>query len=107
MKNSRKQLIKARLAKVRTGLDQILDRLTPDLMEWAPAEGMRTVAGQLVEIMACEIPLVPRLKDGTDVSDDETNRMIGDSTSLDNLRRALIDTRQVTLGYLDSLSDGE
>ena len=76
-------------------------------MEWAPAEGMRTVAGQLVEIIAVEVPLVPRLKEGRQPTDPEVDAIIGDQHSLENLRRALIDVRQSTLEYLDSLTDDE
>jgi uncharacterized damage-inducible protein DinB len=76
-------------------------------MDWAPAEGMRTVAGQLVEILCVEVPLVPRLKEGHILSDPEVDAVIGDQHSLDNLLRTLIDVRARTLEYLDSLSDEE
>ena len=65
---------------------------------------MRTVAGQIVEITATEIQLIARLKDGRQISDDAAQKMIGDCGSLDTLRRGLIDVRQQTLAYLDSLS---
>ena len=74
-------------------------------MDWAPAEGMRTVAGQLVEIISVEAPLVPRLKEGRQLSDPEVDAIIGDQHNLENLRRALIDVRRDTLDYLDSLTD--
>ena len=48
MAHTRSALLKARLALVRRDLEEIVDRLTPDLLEWAPAEGMRTVSGQHV-----------------------------------------------------------
>ena len=104
---SRHELITARLAKVRRNLDQIVDRLTPDIMDWAPAEGMRTVSGQLAEILFIEIPLIGHLKDGEDMSDAAVDEIIGDSGSLDNLRRQLIAVRERTLSYLNSLSDIE
>jgi uncharacterized damage-inducible protein DinB len=47
------------------------------------------------------------LKDGKDISDAEVDDMIGDSTSLDNLKRVLISVRQETLDYLDTLSEAE
>jgi uncharacterized damage-inducible protein DinB len=106
-KQTQRTLVKARLTNVRRWLDSALRRVTPELMEWAPAEGMRTVAGQLVEIIAVETPLVPRLKEGRQLSDPEVDAIIGDQHSLENLRRALIDVRQGTLAYLDSLSDDE
>ncbi len=107
MKNTRHVLLKARLALVRRDLDAIVDRLTPDLMEWAPATGMRTIAGQIVEIAGTELQLIARLKTGRTLSDADAQEKIGDCGSLDNLRRALLALRQQTLDYLDSLSEAD
>jgi uncharacterized damage-inducible protein DinB len=107
MENTRHALLKARFALVRRDLDPIVDRLTPDLMKWAPAANMRTIAGQLVEIVATEMQLVARLKNGREISDPAALEIIGDGENLDNLRCALTDTRQQTLAYLDSLSETE
>ncbi len=107
MENSRHVLLQARLALVRRDLDPIVDRLTPDLLEWAPAAGMRTIAGQIVEIAATEIQLIARLKDGRQISDEAAQESIGDCADLDTLRRALAEIRQQTLGYLDTLSEAE
>lgn len=74
-------------------------------MDWAPAAGMRTVSGQIVEIAATELQLIARLKDGRAISDEAAAGIIGDCTDPDNLRRALVAFRQQTLGYLDSLSE--
>lgn len=100
---TQRALIKARMAHVRRWLDSVLRRLTPELMEWAPAEGMRTVAGQLAEIVEVEVPLVPRLKEGLQPSDPEIAAIVGEHT-LENLKRALVDVRNRTLEYLDSLT---
>src|SRR5580700_1722059 len=107
MPATRHNLLKARFALTRRLLNQILDRITPDMLEWAPAEGMRTVSGQLAEILCVELPLVPRLKEGKELTDAEADAIIGDCSSLENLRRKLIEVRQTTLDYLDSLSDSE
>jgi len=104
MENTRHLLLKARLSLVRRDLKPIVNRLTPDLMEWAPAKGMRTIAGQIVEIVATEMQLVTLLKEGRSISDAEAQEIIGDCKDLDNLRRALMDVRQQTFAYLDSLS---
>ncbi len=61
MKNTRHALLKARLALVRRDLDPIVTRLTPDLLTWAPAAGMRTISGQIVEIVATEMQLIALL----------------------------------------------
>lgn len=68
---------------------------------------MRTAAGQLVEIISVEVPLVPRLKEGRQPSDAEVDAVIGDQHSLENLLGRLVEVRQTTLDYLDSLSDEE
>lgn len=107
MENTRHVLLKARLALVRRDLTPIVERLTPDLMHWAPAAGMRTVAGQLVEIVATEMQLIALLKEGRQISDEEAQAMLGDCADLDNLRRALKDVRDQTLLYLGSLSEAD
>ena len=52
-----KELLKARFNLVRRDLNRVLDRLTDELLQWAPREGMRTVGGQLFEIAGKEIEL--------------------------------------------------
>lgn len=106
MQTNRHDLLKARLAIVRRDLDPILGLLDQEMMDWAPADGMRTIGGQLVEIVATEIQLVARLKDGRSLSDEEVARTIlGDCSSLENLKNALAEHRRRTLDYLDSLID--
>ncbi len=107
MKNTRHLLLKARLALVRRDLDPIMERLPPELLQWAPNKGMRTIAGQIVEIVATEIQLIALLRENHAISDSEAAEMIGDSGNLDNLRGALLTFRQQTLAYLDSLSETE
>lgn len=107
MTNSRTGLLKARFAWIRTNLDEIIDRITPEILDWAPAEGMRTVSGQLAEIAWAEIPLVPYLKDGVRMDEDAVDALIGDTGNLVNLRRCLNEVRGQTLGYLDSLTDAQ
>ena len=106
-KHTQRELVKARLAHVRRWLDSVVGRLTPELMDWAPAEGMRTVSGQLAEIVAVELSLVPYLKEGRPLSDAEAEQIVSDWHSLENLKRSLIDVRGRTLDYLDSLTDEE
>ncbi|MGC4043669.1 MAG: DinB family protein [Armatimonas sp.] len=107
MANTRSILLKARLGLVRRDLEDILGKLTPELLPWAPAEGMRTISGQLVEIVATELQLIALLKRGEHISDEAAAEIIGDCGNLENLRRAVSDFRQQTLDYLDSLSEAE
>jgi hypothetical protein len=104
---SRRALVKARLINVRQWLDSVLPRLTPEILDWAPAEGMRTISGQLVEIISVELSLVPRLKEGRQPSDPEIDAIIGDQSSLENLLQTLVEVRKGTLEYLESLTDDE
>ncbi len=100
-------LITARLSNVRGWLDTVLRRLTPESLEWSPAPGMRTVAGQLVEIIAIEAPLVPYLKTGHVLTEAEVEAIVGDAHNLNHLLQVLIAVRHNTLDYLKSLTQEE
>ncbi|RYX84467.1 DinB family protein [bacterium] len=102
--HSRHELLKARFNMVRQDLDPIVVRLKPELLNWAPASGMRTLGGQIVEIVATEIQLIERLHTNRELSDAEAQVMIGDTNDLDILRAALVSVRGQTLEYLDSLT---
>jgi uncharacterized damage-inducible protein DinB len=104
---TQRDIVKARLQNARDWFNSAAKRLTPEMADWAPAPGMRTVAGQLAEVLSVEIPLVPRLKEGRELTDDEWDAIIGDQHDLANLKSKLIEVRQNTLAYLDSLSDEE
>jgi uncharacterized damage-inducible protein DinB len=105
--HSRNELLKARLYLVRRDLEPIVARLSPELLEWAPAPNMRTLGGQIVEIVATEIQLVELLRTNRQLSDDEAATLIGDTTDLEVLQGALLTVRQQTLEYLDSLTPEE
>lgn len=47
--------VRAELGSVRAELLEAMDRVEDGFLDWAPSEGMRTVRGQLVEILATEI----------------------------------------------------
>jgi len=105
--HSRRELVRARLAVVRRDLDENLDRISDEMLDWAPAEGMRTVAGQLVEIVATEMQLITLLKEDRFIPDEDAKVIIGRCEDLPNLRRAVVEVRRETLNYLASLSDAE
>jgi len=105
--HSRHTLIKARLATVRRDLEESLGRLTADMMGWAPEERMRTVAGQLVEIVSTEMQLMTLLREDRWITDAEARTIIGDCDDLLNLRRAVDGVRKETLAYLSLLSEAE
>lgn len=102
-----RDLLLARLATTRTALDEVVAHLTPEVMTGSPRDGMRTVAGQLVEIAATEVQILARVKEQPVPSDDEVRARIGAYEDLATLRAFLRIVRNETLGYLDSLSDAQ
>lgn len=97
-------LLKNRLAVVRDDLDEVFARLTDDMLTWAPAPGMRTVQGQLSEIVGTEVQLKARIVHGQDLS---YQKFQDKSGSLAGLRSALDDERQDTIALIDSYSEGQ
>jgi len=104
MEKTRK-LIEARLAFVRKELAEVLNHLQQDFMTWAPAEGMRTVGGQLIEIAGSELQVLIVMKEGRYITDDEVKERLGDKDNLNILLDFLSRVRHETLAYLASLSD--
>lgn len=102
-----RDLIEARLAFTRADLDEVIGRLDQSMMAWAPRDGMRTIAGQLVEIASCEVQLIRQLRRVPAVTDADVRVMIGQPDDLAVLKRFLSSVREDTLGYLRSLSDEE
>jgi uncharacterized damage-inducible protein DinB len=104
---TQKEIIRGRLEYARGWLDSVLPRLDEAMLAWAPGEGMRTVSGQLVELIWAESYLVPALKEGKRLSDDEVAAIVGDENSLAGLKKALTEVRTQTLAYLETLSEDE
>lgn len=95
-----KTLIAARFHHVRRDLEEVVGRLNDELLPWAPLEGMRTVAGQLVEIAATEFQVISRLRGEPEISFSEAEDAVGDRTSLAHLVSQLRRAREETLTYL-------
>jgi uncharacterized damage-inducible protein DinB len=102
---SRRVVLEARLGRVRKDLDQAVGRLNQEMMDWAPRDGMRTVAGQLVEIIATEMQLVAELERASVPSDDQVREWLENWRELETLTKALNEVRAHTLEYLRSLSE--
>ena len=98
-------IIRGRLKTARWWLDSVLARLTPEMLPWAPVDGMRTLSGQLVEIIEVEAQLVPVLTTGKTLPDEEVAAIVGDPTSFEGLKQALSVVRARTLAHLDTLSE--
>lgn len=99
--------LKARLALVREDLDEVIGRLTEEMLPWAPTPGMRTVRGQLVEIACTEVMLMAWIREGKRLSWEEAEDLGEQSNTLEGLKGILRDTRSATLAYIDSLSADE
>ncbi len=97
-------LIVARLTAARKDLDEVVDRLTDGLLSWAPREGMRTVGGQLLEIVGTEIQVLARISPHPELSYDEALAAVGNFESLDNLKKRMTEVRSETLAFLNSLT---
>jgi len=107
MPHSRNTLLKARFEVVRRDLTEVMGRITPEILDWAPAPGMRTTSGQILEILATEIQLIASLKDEPWITDEAAAQTLGDYRDLEVLKQALTDVRQQTLNYLDSFSEAD
>lgn len=98
-------LLKARLAMVRSQLDQILDRVTDEDVTWAPAPGMRTIGGQLYEISGKETEIIAWLQTGE--WPDPEHDPFDKAASVAHMREVLKVNREATLAYLDSLTESK
>lgn len=98
--------IKARLAVTRSDLDQVVTRLADSDMRWAPAPGMKTVAGLLLEIADKDREIVGWLRDGA-WPDDDPPAFDPEAATLVEAVEGLRTTRRQTWDYVDSLSDEE
>lgn len=97
--------LKARFAFVRQDLEAVLARRIDADLRWHPAEGMRTVAGQLLEIANKEKEALAWLRtgewpEGPDAFDPMT-------ATLEQIRNRISELRAETYAYLDSLSEAD
>ncbi len=99
--------ILSRLAATRLDLDEVTSRLTQADVNWAPATGMRTIGGQLVEIIDTEMQFIVKLKTGLSFTAEQGRARIGDTSSLSVLLASLVSTRAETVAYIESLSATE
>ena len=86
--------LQARFAIARDDLDEILGKLTQEKMNFAPKEGIRTVAGQLVEIAESELQILVGMMEAKIFTDLEAEQTFGDCNSLENLKKVLVETRK-------------
>lgn len=100
-------IILARFSTYRKDLLDVLSRLTDESLPWAPAPGMRTVAGQLAEIIATEEGLLATLR-GEAIEDyDSRYQVLSATPTIAEFRCHLEGVRATTLLYLASLSEAD
>jgi uncharacterized damage-inducible protein DinB len=104
---TRKELIIARLGFIRRDLDEVVGRLTDDIIQWAPGEGVRPIFDQLLEIAMNEVMSIAILRDGDSLSHAEAEATLVHDGSVASYAKMLVDVRQSTLDYIDSLSEEE
>jgi uncharacterized damage-inducible protein DinB len=104
---SRKELIIARLRFVRRDLDEILDHVTEERVNWKPAEGVRPLDDQLLEIAMNEVMSIAFLRDGVTLSHAEAEATLIHDGTIGSLKQVLLEVRQSTVSYIDDLSEDE
>ena len=104
---TRKQLLLARLCFVRRDLDEVLTRLSDDMIKWAPGEGVRPIDDQLLEIGMNEVMAIALLRDGNELSHAEAEATLVHSSTEETLNKMLGDVRQSTIAYIDTLSEDQ
>lgn len=100
------ELLKARFAMVRQDLEEVLDRLTDADLRYAPRIGMRTVAGQLIEIANKEKEALGWIRAGV-WPDGEPDAFDPETADLATMRAALNKLRADTFAYIDSQSEAQ
>ncbi len=102
-----KELLRAQLHSVRSDLVETYPHLNDDLLPWAPAEGMRTVQGQFVEMISTERALLDRLQGKESGNPDEEDAPLWAAKTVAELVKMLDETRALTLQLLDQTSEEE
>jgi uncharacterized damage-inducible protein DinB len=102
-----KRHLAARLAYVRSDLRETLEGLKDGDLDYAPVAGMRTIRGQLIEIIATELDIISsHLGHQPPMTYKAAEEYIGQQTTLDGLLQELDQVRGYTL-YLLEIADEE
>ncbi len=102
---SERQLILAQLLSVRKELMEVVDRLEDSILAWAPGPGMRTIHGQIVEILMTEANIHDRVLGRPKRAVKEIEAPYRAMKSVGELRNALSEVRQESLRILESLGE--
>lgn len=97
--------IRAALDSVRTDLAETFPHLSDDLLDWAPAKGMRTIHGQFIELISTERSVTDRIKGTPRQDPDEADAPLWSTRTMAELLALLDETRADTLALLSSLGE--
>lgn len=95
--------IKAALGSVRQELLEALERVTEEMGDYSPSPGMRTIKGQMVEILVTEVDALARITGGpgSDPSQDDALMAL----PVSDLMQQLDSSRASTLAALEEAGD--
>lgn len=103
----RREIARGRMAQVRGELLECLVSVTDELLPWAPSDGMRTVAGQLAEILVTEMQIVAVLRGEPSQSFQAQYRELLATPTKAAFLEKLASARAHTLATLDGFSEEE
>lgn len=97
--------IRANLASVRAELEETFPHLSDDMLDWAPAPGMRTVQGQFVEILVTEHSIDDRLYKRPRRTYEEREAPFWEIKSVAGLVQTLAEVRRETLAFIEGMDE--
>lgn len=104
---SQTDLIRASLNSTRTELAEVFPHLSDEILGSAPAPGMRTFQGQLVEIIGTEISIGEGLMGKPKRAYSEIEQELWELRTVGELTAKLTEVRSSTLLFLSSLTEGQ
>ena len=105
--NSTADLIRASLLSTRKELAEVFPHLSDEILPWAPAEGMRTIKGQINEIIGTEIQIMDRLLGKPRHPYSKIEQDLDSLYTVKGLLEMLAKVREETLQFLDSRTEEE
>ncbi len=94
-------LILAQLSSVRNELREAFVRIDDSFMDWAPADGMRTVKGQLVEIISTESNIIEKITGNQNFDFAKIEKEINQNNSCRDFDVLLASSRQKTINLIE------
>ena len=100
-------LLRASLSSTRTELAEVFPHLTDDMLAWAPSEGMRSIHGQLVEILGTEVQILQAIKGGPKRDYEDIEAEYWAVKTVAGLIKELKNVRANTLDALTQLTEDQ